>query len=147
MSNDMSPDKAFFEAFVTPNKKKRYSELLSKKAGREKIRLALDHFKDLDPRFSYKLRPSEQTPEGIWRNLKTLGAPPTCYIMSCDGNLDGREMDLLKALQEIVGIGCGALLSCIPGVLGYFESEEPGERYICHRKYSEQPATRSKALP
>jgi len=27
----------------------------------------------------------------------------------------------------------GAFVSCIPGKLGYFESEEPGERYVLER--------------
>jgi hypothetical protein len=45
----------------------------------------------------------------------------------------GREMDLLEALEDTVGGGMGTIISCVPGELAYFESEEQGERYICHR--------------
>jgi len=42
-------------------------------------------------------------------------------------------MDLSEALAEVIGRGCGTFVSCVPGVLAYFESEEPTEPYICHR--------------
>jgi len=29
--------------------------------------------------------------------------------------------------------GRGTFISCVSGVLAYFEGEEPAERYICHR--------------
>jgi hypothetical protein len=39
-------------------------------------------------------------------------------------------MELEKALAEIIGQGMGTFISCIPGKLGYFEGEDPGERYL-----------------
>jgi hypothetical protein len=54
--------------------------------------------------------------------------------MSSDNELDGREMDLSEALKDIIGRGQGAFVSCVPGRLAYFESEELNERYICHRE-------------
>jgi hypothetical protein len=57
----MLPEKALFEAFVVPAKRQRYSELLDTKRGREKIRFALDHFKDLDLRFCHKLNLARTT--------------------------------------------------------------------------------------
>lgn len=142
----MSQEKAFFDSFVVPAKRQRYGELLDKKRGREKIRLSLDHFKDLDSRFCRKVPVGAQTPDGIFKVLKGLGAPLVCWVMSSDDKLDNREMDLQEALQEIVGRGMGTALSCIPGVLGYFESEEIGERYVCHRERKaplDRQATRS----
>jgi hypothetical protein len=37
----------------------------------------------------------------------------------------------LSALKEVVGYGMGTLISCIPGRLAYFESED--ERYILQK--------------
>jgi hypothetical protein len=54
--------------------------------------------------------------------------------MSSDPRLDGSEMDLSEALEEVVGGGMGTFLSCGAEKLAYFESEEAGERYICHRE-------------
>ena len=70
----MDPDreKALFQAFAAPPKRQRYIELLNSKAGREKIRRALDHFNDLDPRFCFRVKPAEQNHGDILRLLKNL---------------------------------------------------------------------------
>jgi hypothetical protein len=60
-----------------------------------------------------------------------LGAPETCHVIS-EGELDGKEMDLASALKEAVGNGVGAVISCVPGRLGYFEGEVR-ERYILQK--------------
>ncbi len=60
-----------------------------------------------------------------------MGAPTNCYVMS--ERIDGIEMELLAALEEVVGNGNGAILSCIPGRLGYFEGEWR-ERYILENR-------------
>jgi hypothetical protein len=39
-------------------------------------------------------------------------------------------MPLSKALSSTVGYGMGTLISCVPGELAYYESEERGERYV-----------------
>jgi hypothetical protein len=128
----MHPAAPFFDSFVVPKKRHRYTELLSTTRGLEKVRLSLDHFKDLDTRFCHRVPSAQQHAAEILRALKGLGAPDTCYVMSSNGELDGREMNLSDALGAIVGRGMGSVVSCVPGVLGYFESEEAGERYICH---------------
>ena len=43
-------------------------------------------------------------------------------------------MDLQTALEEVIGYGNGTFVSCIPGKLGYFESAEPGLRYIFEKR-------------
>lgn len=93
----MHPENKLFETLAVPSKRQRYIELLDTKRGREKIRLSLDHFKDLDPRFCRRIKPSEQNLPEILRILKGLGAPPVCYVMSSDSELNGREMDLSEA--------------------------------------------------
>lgn len=123
-----------FQAFVIPSKEQRYTELLSTPRGLKKIRLSLDHFKDLNPRFCRRLRPVDDSREQILKLLRRLGAPDMCRVMSSDDNIDGREMLLTEAFLQIYGRGIGSFISCIPGVLGYFEGEEPHERYICHRE-------------
>ena len=53
--------------------------------------------------------------------LRAMGAPGTCHVIG--GEHDGKDMELLIALQQIVGYGTGTVLSCIPGKLAYFEGE------------------------
>jgi hypothetical protein len=133
---NMHPERALFQAFTVPSKKERYIGLLDSKRGREKIRRALDHFnvQHLDPRFCRKIQSNEHSLADILRILKNLGAPSSCYVLSSDSDLDGREMHLSAALKEIIGRGQGTFVSCLPGRLAYFESEEPHERYICYRE-------------
>src|SRR5260370_32337972 len=133
---DLSIEKALFESCIAPNKKRRYVELVNTERGRKKIRFGLDHFRDLDLRFCQRITPSKQFFPDILQVLKSHGAPSVCYVMSSGDELDGREMDLSEALRSIVGRGVGAFVSCVPGRLAYFESEEKNERYICHRENS-----------
>lgn len=124
----------FLDSFVVPEKRHRYKELLSTTRGQKKLRLSLDHFKDLDTQFCHRVPSAQQHLAEILQTLKVLGAPEMCYVMSSNSELDGREMNLSDALSAIVGRGLGSVVSCVPGVLGYFESEAVGERYICHRE-------------
>jgi hypothetical protein len=43
-------------------------------------------------------------------------------------------MDLLAALELVIGSGLGTVISCIPGKLAYYEGELPGDRYVLHCK-------------
>jgi len=127
-------ERAFFESFVEPAKRRRYVELLGSKRGRGKICSSLDHFKDLDMRFCQLVKPAEQNPTNTLRILRALGAGRMCHVMSSARSLDGRDMELEEALRETIGGGSGAIVSCVPGTLAYFESEERKTRYVCHRR-------------
>ena len=50
-----------------------------------------------------------------------MGAPETYHVVG--GERDGEDMDLLTALEQVVGYGAGTVLWCIPGKLAYFEGE------------------------
>lgn len=63
--------------------------------------------------------------------LKAKGAASTCYVMSENTKLDGREMELEAALKKTVGYQMGTLISCVPGKLAYFEDEDG--RWILER--------------
>jgi len=47
-------------------------------------------------------------------------------------------MPLLSALENVVGLGMPSIISCIPGKLAYFKSEQgygPPPRYILKREF------------
>jgi len=129
----MNAEQGLFAAFVIPAKRQRYVELLGTKRGRERVRGALDHFNDLDPCFCRKIVGQDAKPAAVLDALRKLGAPLQCHVISVHGELDGRDMPLSDALQIAIGSGQGTFISCITGVLAYFEGEEPDERYICQR--------------
>jgi hypothetical protein len=127
----MNPhEEHFARAFVVPEKKERYLSLLQSERGRKKLIAGFHHCRDLDSRFA-KLIPSDrQSAQSIEESLKKSGAPEVCYVMSENPKIDGKEMNLTAALLEIVGMDAGALVSCIPGKLAYFEMEGLSGRYL-----------------
>ena len=124
---------ALFKAFVLPQRRDRYTNLLKSAKGRVKIRASLAHFRDLDPRYAHRIDPNNSANEVIARELQRRGAPAESYIISEAAKLDGQTLPLREALDAVVGYGMGTFISCVPGRLAYFEGEEPGERYILER--------------
>ena len=125
-------ESALINAFTLKERKARLLEFLEI-SKRQKLHALLHHFKCLDDRFARPLPPGIHTPAQIAALLAQRGAPPTCLIITSFGGLDRLSMPLLDALTAIVGQQCGALISCIPGRLAYFEGEEPGMRYVLER--------------
>ena len=126
----MEHEAALIRAFVLPRRRARYLQFLNYPVRREKSLRVLDHLRNLDARYVQRIPPDKQSATDIETLLRRKGAPTTCHVISASRNIDGREMPLLTVLAEVVGCGMATLLSCIPGRLGYFESEEVGERYL-----------------
>jgi hypothetical protein len=119
-------------AFLLPQRQERYVELLSKPHRRKDVTDKLAHFKHIDMRWAVAIPSNEQHTANILLLLKAKGAPDTCYAISEDDDLDGKEIPLGQALKTIVGSGIGTFLSCLPGRLAYFEDEDC--RWILERK-------------
>jgi hypothetical protein len=129
-------ERLLIHGFFLPQRRDRFLSLLKNSAGRKKFRLALPHFKAIDPRYSHKIPTRLQSSWGIFSLLKAKGAPEQCHILSENTALDGKQMKLSKALEAVIGYGMGTFISCIPGRLAYYESETPGERYVLERQDS-----------
>jgi hypothetical protein len=103
------------EAFFVPTKRERYLEMIANPRKRKKFLLELSHFKALDPRYCFAVPKVEHTAEQIAAFLTWKGATPSCWVMSDDSDLDGKEMPLLEALKKVVGYQMGTFLSCVQG--------------------------------
>lgn len=119
-------------SFIVRRKRERYLEFVSNPKTRAKLTHQLAHFKDIDPACKRSIIPSLQNPRGIAKLLIARGAPGYCYLISEDPRLDGRELQLSEALDEIVGSGMGAILSCVAGRLAFIETED--ERFILEKQ-------------
>jgi hypothetical protein len=119
---------SLISAFIVSEKRARILESLDHPKRRRKFLDTLYHFRDLDPRWIQPIPAGEHTPSAIASRLRRLGAPADCWIISSNPDLDGRSLDLIDALTQIVGRGEGAILSCLPGELAYFEGEDAGYR-------------------
>jgi len=70
--------------------------------------------------------------------LKKNGAGDTCYVVSWNEEIDGKELSLLTALEKAVGYGMPTIIACIPNKLAYFEAEQevlPSPRFILQRPF------------
>jgi hypothetical protein len=127
-------EQAFVDSFVQSVRRERVRLALANPKKRRKF---VDEFAHhgtyiLAPECLRSIKPIQQHPDSICVILRGLGAPDTCYLISEDTKFDGKEMELLAALKQIVGYGMGTVISCIPGRLGYFEGELK-ERYILQK--------------
>ena len=131
---DVNEEEALVRAFVVEAKRDRLIEFLSSRKHRRKATAALAHFHELDPRFVVTLPANEHNQESVARALRQRGAGDTCHVISQNVELHGSRILLDVALQQVIGQGLGTLLSCVPGALGYFEGEGPGDRCILFRR-------------
>jgi hypothetical protein len=136
MSEQAEHERQLIRAFILPERQDRYLELLAKPKRRRDITDALAHFKHLDMTYAAQIPGPQRRASGILELLKSKGAPETCYALSEDSELDGKEILLTDALTSIVGCGMGTFLSCVRGKLAYFEDED--QRWILERKNEPQ---------
>jgi hypothetical protein len=129
----MDHETELVSAFVLSAKRARLLGFIRGFRRRRKLLETLYHFRDLDPRFVVEIAPSDQHAEAIAGLLARRGAPSLCHVISTDRELDGRDLPLAEALRQIVGRRQGALVSCVPGRLGFFEGESPNDRFILDR--------------
>jgi len=132
MNSQQEHERGIFLSFIIPARRDRYLEMLAKPKRRKDITASLAHFKHLDMRFALQILPRQQHVTEIFQLLRSMGAPETCYALSEDSELDGKELPLSEALKQVVGSGMGTFLSCLPGRLGYFEDEDG--RWILQRR-------------
>jgi hypothetical protein len=120
----MNHEESVVTAFFLPNRRERYLEIVRDPKKRHKLINELSHFKKLNPQFIVPITPNQQHVPQLMSLLRSKDAPAKCRVISEDGNLDSREIDLQEALKEVVGRQMGTILSCIPGKLAYFEDED-----------------------
>lgn len=121
---------ALIDAFVVAERRERYRFLVRTPKRRGELRNRLAHWRDFDARRAVALpRDAQASATAVAQFLEMRGAPSSCYVLSEWGEYDGRVMPLADATGAIVGRGMGTVLSCIPGRLAYYESEDGG-RYV-----------------
>ena len=128
-------EEKFIDHFVRNEKRKRLKSFFDKDKNRWKGLLEIEHYNEkvLDKRFT---KVYENKPFGnkeLISILKSKGASNKCYVISNCSDLDEQEMDLTDAINEVIGVGMGTLISCIPGQLAYYEGEL-GDQVILENK-------------
>jgi hypothetical protein len=124
-------ERAFVDAFVNPDRRERFLAALANPKKRNVFNRELHHPKPSFLLNSYieRIPPSQQYTRFIAPNLRRMGASDDCWVFGND--IDGRQMKLEEALDALIGIRSGTIISCVPGRLAFFESED--ERVILRR--------------
>jgi hypothetical protein len=120
-------------AFVLPGRRKRVLALCESNNGIRKLRATLPHFDGFDGKYAERLPADQQTAAAIAARLRALGAPELCAVFSENLDNDAASASLHRSLEQIVGSGSASLVVCIPGLLAYYEGEEPHDRYVLRR--------------
>jgi hypothetical protein len=127
---------AFINTFLLPLRRGRVLNHLGSKRKRSRFLNRLPHmgFEFFDEKYAIKFDNDPHDTGNIHKYLKDFGAPNICYIISEDPELDTKEMELKMALEKVVGMQTGSLISCIQGKLVYYEGEGKNNRFILCKK-------------
>ena len=129
----MDHEAAFVEGFIASAKQARWAQFLSNPKRRKEILNQLNHNLPYIPDLGAEVPGNHDFPAELERLLKAKGAGPTCHVIVDGLKIDGRELPLTEALNEVCMHEFGAVLSCIPGRLAYYKPESPSRGVILER--------------
>jgi len=129
--NEPNDHELGFAWFVDRRFRHRYLYLLKK--SRLDMLHKLPHFRHLDRRYATRVHVLPSQVSEFSSELKSRGAPDSCYLISMDGELDGMTMPLEEALDRVIRGGETTVVSCIPERLCYFHDEERANRFVLSR--------------
>lgn len=120
------------ESFLSKETAIRFATLCSDPKGREKLRKYLGQGLKFRVEAVIPIPASKQVSESIHSELLARGAPDECFLISESSKLDGKKMKLKLALDIVVAGGFVSIVSCIPGVLAFYEGEGRSSGCILH---------------
>ena len=134
-ASQVEHEQATIKAFVSHDKQERFLTFLSKPKTRSKLTHELASFTWFDPRFATPIPWKVDPHRGLWqrhlqgiqnvhRLLTLKGAGKTCWAISADADLDGKELELESVLERVFDSDSGTILSCLPGKLGLYSGED-----------------------
>lgn len=124
-------EEALVDAFIIPAKRARYKAFLADSKKRSKLLNGLNHLGDLDPRFATEISAKAD----VVALLRARGAPEECHIVSDIRELDGKEMPLEEAIEEVVAGEADTLIACVDGRLAYYYGEQGEQRVLLERMF------------
>ncbi|MEX2091361.1 MAG: hypothetical protein WD971_01725 [Pirellulales bacterium] len=123
-------EEATIRAFIVRDKSERYLSILANEKRRGKFLDCLNHCRDFDTRFATEIASSLN----VVSLLQAHGAPAECNLLSNIKSLDGRDLLLTEAVEEVDFVGFGTLICCIPGDLAlYVDEAGTGRRLLLER--------------
>jgi hypothetical protein len=122
-------EEATIRAFVSPSRRDRWLGLLASAKRRRSSLERLNHFRDIDVRYATPLPSSDN----IAAVLRSHGASENCYVLPDIPTIDGRELPVDEAIDQVEFGMWGTLISCVPGRLAYYYDECGARRWLLQR--------------
>src|ERR1700751_1111003 len=125
MIDGMMHERQLVASFIPKPKQERVLMFLSSPKRRIEFTRGLAHFDGFDGRYASPLSASvARTAEEAATLLRSKGADQMVWVISEDQSIDNRALPLREALEAVWGGSMGTILSCVPGKLAFFRSEE-----------------------
>jgi hypothetical protein len=122
-------EKNFVNAFVLPKKRDRWNQMLISKR-RWVILERLAGWDDFMPERMKQISKTISTAQIIQIVSQELNTThKSCWIISMCERLDKQALSLSDSLTNVAGVGLGTVVSIVPGVLAFYESEL-GHRFL-----------------
>jgi len=118
-------------AFIMPERRDRWLSLLGNRRNRWKILYRLADNRDFNSANLIPVSKGAPDPVAIAEQLRQLGASDEAYVISEIIEVDTKFLPLVDALSQVVGMGLGSIVSCIPGKLAYHEAEVRSRHVLC----------------
>ncbi len=115
---------AFVRAFIVPEKRERYRQLLADPKRRKRLLGALYHTLDAIPARMFPIASRDHSTETVVRLLTQKGAGLTCCLISPERDIDRREVPLREAVHTLITQDGVAVACCLPGRLAYYKAEQ-----------------------
>ncbi len=124
-------EESIIRSFIKPARRARWLDSLATAKRRVRILDRLNHCQDIDERYATLLVSNAMVVD----LLKARGAPALCYVLSSGPvKLDGQELPLAEAVEQITAAGWGTIIGCLPGKLAYYYDECGERRMLLERK-------------
>ena len=130
MANIAFWEKRFVEEYIVPEKRDRYLMKLKGPKHRRDILDRLNHVLDFRPETATALSQHQRTSDALFKLLRSHHVTNTCYIMADSTPLDGREMRLELAFEELLGHPFGFVLICPPVPIALYKEEDIGQMFL-----------------
>ena len=114
---------AFVKAFIIKDKQERYSQFLASPKRRREILDRFNHVLDFDPKYAALVPKELRTAEKLTQLLRKRGAAETCHVMADSLAIDGADLPLPEALDQVIAHDFGSVLCCSPGRLAFHKAE------------------------
>lgn len=120
---DIALEKQIINAFFYRNFRDRMLHELSKDRGRFIHKICQAYDKYMLPECFWNRSNKFPSPEALLYEMKSHGARDMCYVISMDSDIDGKYVELMKAIEQLASNGLASFIVGLPSGFTHFKAE------------------------